>query len=168
MPEYPRTFKHVTKGGKVVDGKVCAGRYKRIKSTQVEDRFGGGGMVDKALVNLELANGEEVTYWLDGVVLGLFKRELELRAKVGKNDFDPDELITITQSDEMRQSKTSDNQMWDYSVDFEHAAPPLPAADVLRGIGPVEIGNGRPAPSDDIPDWNAPEKENLQTDDVPY
>jgi hypothetical protein len=91
--------------------------------------------IEKFIVEGDLDTGETVSYWLgkDGKLVSKFRDELERRVKAGKTDFEAGELIVIEQSDEQRPSRTSGNPMWDYDVEFEHAAPPPSATELLLG-----------------------------------
>ena len=128
--EYPRDFNHKT------DGKRYAGRYRQLRKAAVADYNDPAKKVEKFILEGDLADtGETVSYWLgaDGKLVSRFREELERRVKAGESDYRPAELIVIEQSDEQRPSRTSGNPMWDYAVEFEHAAPPPTASDLLLG-----------------------------------
>jgi len=120
--------------------------------------YGADGMEEKLLVELDLVEtNETVTYWIgDGKLLSLFQREIKRRLALGKQNLEPGELVTITQSDEQRKSKRTENMMWDYDVEFEHGAPPPTAAELVLGPpgtddGQVEIPTAEPEEGDDVP-----------------
>lgn len=135
---YPRDFKHKS------DGKQCRGRYRMFRKPLVQE-YGTDRMVEKLLVELDQVGPleETVTYWLgdNGTLLSQFQAEIGRRLKLGKSDLEPGEWITITQSGEQRPSRTTGNPMWDYGVEFEFAAPPPTAAELVLGQADTGSGN---------------------------
>ncbi len=136
VSEYPRDFNHAK------DGKTARLRYSELRAAQVLP-FGAteGALETKFVLEGEIDETDElVSYWLGtqgAKLVSLFSQELALRQRTGKADFEPGELITITQSDAQRPSKTSGRPMWDYSVEFEMAAPKPSALELLLGAGAV-------------------------------
>jgi hypothetical protein len=150
---YPRDYKHEK------DGKVCKGRFREFRKPTVPIYGSSNGeMEEKLLVELDLVEtGETVTYWLpEGKLLSLFRQELKRRLQLGKENLEPGELLTITQSDEQRPSKTTGNMMWDYGLECEFGAPPPTAAELVLGqsstdVRQVEIPTAAEGDEDDVP-----------------
>ncbi len=148
------------------DGKRCAVKYRSLRKPRVSDFNNPNRMVEKFVLEGDLEQtGEAVSYWLgeDGKLVSLFQEELGRRVKAGKSDFEPGELIVITQSDEQRPSRTSGRPMWDYDAEFEHAAAPPTAAELMLGtstaagavsldeIVEADSGGSQLGPDEDLP-----------------
>jgi hypothetical protein len=127
---WPRDFKHTK------DGKTARLRFRQFRRATVPVYGSANGETQqKLLLEGELAEtGESVTYWVDSLKVQCdLKQEFARRLKLGKADFEPGELITITQSDAQRPSRSTGNLMWDYDVEFEFGAPPPTTAELLLG-----------------------------------
>lgn len=156
ISEYPADFKFAP------GNKTVSGGFRDLRIATVADYSNPNRMLDKLVLELDRDDGGPCSVWLgeahtSGKLVNEFRRELRLRNAEGRHGFEPGETISITQSDEMRPSRTSGRAMWDWYCEFEFAAARPDAVDVLLADDDADTAQaddakpaGEPA-DDDIP-----------------
>lgn len=149
---FPRDYKPAK------DGDV-EGKFVELRRATVAD-FKTGKPVEKALVELELDDGELLTVWMDGVIKSKFAEELRARIEQrGATTFEPGERIAIHYKG-MRVSRTG-TKYHDFDPDFEFGVPKRSAADVLLDSSKSDESE---EPNGDDPESDEPEED----DSIPF